>query len=302
MGPQSSDRVGKSYGPWIRAARERAAMTMDEASKRAGVTSDGLSRIERGINGAKLATLERLAEVYGVEIGDLLPHTSSVQSEFAQPLLAALAGLDADEIGAWINQYAQMASLQRSHIERHAAKLAGRNTSSSNVVQFPQPEPPHEMTDDAMEKLTAVLKEAGFEERKAARGREYDSRFYAEASAGEGIELFDDADIPDEYRQIPQWAWKKGARGVVKVNGWSMVDAGIMDGSIVFVKPTPEPPNGATVICIINRVVYIKKLKRDARGVPVQLVPKAPGYKTIDIGPDDVVQFFGVAIGTAGDL
>lgn len=169
-----------------------------------------------------------------------------------------------------------------------------------NVVPFPKREEPAELSENAMEKLTAVMKAAGFETRKAARGPEREVRFYGEASAGEGVEFFDE--IPEDYRQIPQWAWKKGARGIFKVKGWSMLDMGIIDGHIIFVKPTPEPANGSTVIATVNRKVFIKKLKRDDRGVPVRLESRAPGYEPIKLNPDDDVQFFGVAIGNTGDL
>ncbi len=130
------------YGAWIRAARERKGLTMEETVRRVvalggRLTSDGLSRIERNINGARLATLEMLAEVYGEEIGDLLPHTvRGAEAHLAEPLLAALAGLSEEEIEAWVNQFAQVASVQRSFLER---RLRG-------VREITTPPPPETYT------------------------------------------------------------------------------------------------------------------------------------------------------------
>jgi SOS-response transcriptional repressor LexA/DNA-binding Xre family transcriptional regulator len=284
-------------GERIIAMRESLGWSQSRLAREAKMDRAHLSRIEDGTYATpRPSNLEKIARALNCDVEELrgskpLRRITPYESNSVyRDMIDALELLPNER--------------DRETIARHATwtaeRLRGLNAASNNVVPFPVSESRKEMSDGEMQRLTGVLTKAGFEPRKGARGREYEGRFYGLASAGEGIEIFDD--IPDEYRQIPQWAWKKGARGVFKVKGWSMLDAGIMDGQIIFVKPTPEPPSGATVVCTVNRHVYIKKLRRDAKGRPVQLLPKAPGYDPIDLKPDDDVQFFGVAVGNAGDL
>jgi SOS-response transcriptional repressor LexA len=224
----------------------------------------------------------------GLKPGDLLENSGGVRSEL-RPLVDQLEAMNPAAI-AHARDLLRVAD---------AIALTAAPKEADNVVPF-RPRAPQEMSDDAMERLTAVMREAGAEPRKGALGPEREVRFYGLAGAGDGIEFIDD--IPEEYRQIPQWAWKKGARGVFKAAGESMMDVGIFPDDIMFVKPTPEPANGAIVICRRNRMVYVKRLKRDTRGVPVQLISKNPAYAPIDIKPDDEIEFFGEVVGRTGGL
>lgn len=281
------------YGQYLKAARLRTGLSVPELAGRAVISADAIYKLERNANPPELKTLDRLASAMGMLVGDLLPN-SGASGQF-EAIEAAVAGLSEDEIREQILVLANQARLARNAILRRRPVAA-----ADNVLPFPPIEDRKEMSDDAMLRLEEVMKQAGAEPRKAARGPERDARFFGLASAGVGIEVFDD--IPDEYRQIPQWAWKKGARGVFKAAGDSMQDIGIFDHDIMFVLPTPEPPSGAIVIALLNREVYVKVLKRDSQGVPVQLVSKNPNYPAKDISPNDDVQFFGVVVGRTGDL
>ena len=94
------------FGESIRAARVRAGMTLRAAAEAAELTEDGLSKIERDVNSPQLGTLSRLAAVYGVQVGDLLPHSATEgpdveamrkECEMARPLLDALAEMGEHE-------------------------------------------------------------------------------------------------------------------------------------------------------------------------------------------------------------
>ncbi|GEM_PF-1082657 len=286
-----------SLGNSLRKLREDQRKSLKEVADRANLSVAQLSKLERGERGLDIDVFIEIARALGCQPGDLLPNSTGLYPESRQ-LLGRLNGIPSDQrdiVMSTINSLLDM----REHAVAAVSTFA--TSTPDNVRPFPRPVEPHnELSDDAMERLSRILEEAGLEPRKAAIGPEREVRFYGEASAGEGVEFFDD--IPEEYRQIPQWAYKRGARGIFKVKGWSMLDMGIADGQIIFVKPTPEPPNGSIVICTVNRKVYIKKLRRDGRGAAVQLIPKAPGYEPIELKPGDDVQFFGIAIGNTGDL
>lgn len=63
------------YGNYFRAKRNAAGLSLRVASQRIGITPDGLHKIETGQTNPLLRTLKLMADVYGCEIGDLLPHS-----------------------------------------------------------------------------------------------------------------------------------------------------------------------------------------------------------------------------------
>lgn len=56
----------------LRMLRHRAGLTLAQVSERAGITLSFLSDIERGRSLPGLDTLERIADVYGLSVGELL--------------------------------------------------------------------------------------------------------------------------------------------------------------------------------------------------------------------------------------
>lgn len=283
-------------GRMLRAARLRAGVTTAAAASAAEVTEDMIFRYERGASWPSYQKLARMAACYRIAIGDFFPNSGiAPESGLVAPLITAMGGMrDAEQV-EMIGYLSAQVRMMRSWL--HSVSRA--EASQQNVLPFRQPEQ-KEMSEDGMRRLEEVMKQAGAEPRKAARGPEREVRFYGLASAGEGIEFFDD--IPSEYRQIPQWAWKKGARGVFKAAGDSMHDVGIWDNDIMFIKPTPFPKNGEIVICTLNKKVFVKKLRTDASGRPTSLESKNEAYQPIPITPDDEVEFFGVVVGRTGDL
>jgi transcriptional regulator with XRE-family HTH domain len=89
-----SESEKRVFGKYFRMARKFRGLTLQEAAELIGISVDGLSRIERDVNGATLGTLKLMADVYGVEIGDLLPHSQRDEGlEELRPILKALEGL-----------------------------------------------------------------------------------------------------------------------------------------------------------------------------------------------------------------
>jgi len=57
----------------LKAAREAAGLSQQEAAQRSGVHAVNISRFETEVRGPSLATLYKLAAAYGVKVRDLIP-------------------------------------------------------------------------------------------------------------------------------------------------------------------------------------------------------------------------------------
>jgi len=67
---------------------------------------------------------------------------------------------------------------------------------------------------------------------------------------------------------------------LVKVRGDSMINAGILDGDLVLVRPRQEAPNGTIVVALVDQdEATVKRLHR-ANG-KVELLAENPAYKPI---------------------
>jgi transcriptional regulator with XRE-family HTH domain len=64
--------IYQQIGARIRELREAAGLSQAKLSDLSGVSTEFLSRIERGLKGASVLTLARIAEALGVEIKGLL--------------------------------------------------------------------------------------------------------------------------------------------------------------------------------------------------------------------------------------
>jgi transcriptional regulator with XRE-family HTH domain len=56
----------------LRVLRGEKGWTTEQAAKKAGLTYDSLSRIERGVAHPRATTLARLAQAYGVDTEELM--------------------------------------------------------------------------------------------------------------------------------------------------------------------------------------------------------------------------------------
>ncbi|MBM4356317.1 MAG: helix-turn-helix transcriptional regulator [Deltaproteobacteria bacterium] len=64
--------IFEKVGRRIRELREAVGMSQARLSDLSGVSTEFLSRIERGLKGASLLTLERIAGAFGIGLKDLL--------------------------------------------------------------------------------------------------------------------------------------------------------------------------------------------------------------------------------------
>lgn len=78
----------------------------------------------------------------------------------------------------------------------------------------------------------------------------------------------------------------------VKVNGNSMINAGIMDGDILIVDRSIEAGNNKIVIGIINGEFTVKRISR--KNNRLYLMPENPDYKPVEINETTDFKIWGV--------
>jgi transcriptional regulator with XRE-family HTH domain len=61
----------QALGARLRATRKRQRMTLKEVATKAGISESFLSQVERGLAGASVSTLQRVATALGVMVADL---------------------------------------------------------------------------------------------------------------------------------------------------------------------------------------------------------------------------------------
>ncbi|HLI18256.1 MAG TPA: transcriptional repressor LexA [Rhodanobacteraceae bacterium] len=68
---------------------------------------------------------------------------------------------------------------------------------------------------------------------------------------------------------------------LLRVEGDSMIDAGILDGDLIAVRQTPEARNGQIVVARVDGAVTVKVFRRDRAGI--RLLPRNPEYAPIEV-------------------
>ena len=120
------------------------------------------------------------------------------------------------------------------------------------------------------------------------------------AGASRGIRLPESAGIPivgrvaagepvlaeeniEDYCDLPASFFKPHADYFLKVQGDSMIEAGILDGDLLAVHSTPVAANGDIVVARIEDEVTVKRLQRTRRKYLIELVPENRDYKVIHV-------------------
>ena len=82
---------------------------------------------------------------------------------------------------------------------------------------------------------------------------------------------------------------------LLKVRGWSMRDAGIMDGDFLAVKKVDSAKNGQIVVARLGEDVTVKRYRKT--GDMIELLPENPDFKVIQVAPGDEFALEGLAVG-----
>ena len=86
--------------------------------------------------------------------------------------------------------------------------------------------------------------------------------------------------IEDEYKLDPA-LFSSRPDYLLRVEGDSMRDAGILDGDLLAVHRTPEAQNGQIVVARLDDEVTVKRFKRN--GYQVSLLPENPAFQPIRV-------------------
>lgn len=82
---------------------------------------------------------------------------------------------------------------------------------------------------------------------------------------------------------------------LLRVQGDSMIEDGILDGDLVGVLQSAEASNGQIVVARLDGEVTIKRFERNDEAV--RLLPRNPAYAPIVVGPDRDLAIEGVFCG-----
>ena len=74
----------------------------------------------------------------------------------------------------------------------------------------------------------------------------------------------------EEYVQVPQAAGGEDGEYVLRVRGDSMVDAGILEGDFVVVRPQDTATDGQIVVALVGEEATVKRFFREADHIRLQ--------------------------------
>ncbi|MDE0036021.1 MAG: transcriptional repressor LexA [Gammaproteobacteria bacterium] len=86
----------------------------------------------------------------------------------------------------------------------------------------------------------------------------------------------------EETCNVPPDMFRPAADFLLRVEGDSMVDAGILDGDLLAVHKTPEAASGAIIVARIDDDVTVKRLRRKSR-TRVVLEAENEAYDPIEV-------------------
>ena len=97
-----------------------------------------------------------------------------------------------------------------------------------------------------------------------------------------GMPILAEQNIEDHVMLSPEFAQEGWF--ALRVRGDSMINAGILDGDLVIVKPQQDAPDGSIIVALLEDEATVKRLDRGAGRV--RLIAENPAYSPIE--PDQV--------------
>jgi DNA polymerase V len=87
---------------------------------------------------------------------------------------------------------------------------------------------------------------------------------------------------------------------MLRVQGDSMIGAGIHDGGLLVIDRAVDPVDGRIVIAVLDGELTVKRLsRRDGR---VRLLPENPAYAPIEVGDEQELVIWGVVTSVIHEL
>jgi len=108
--------------------------------------------------------------------------------------------------------------------------------------------------------------------------------------------------IAQRTAEVPRSYYLRGARLVFQAVGDSMIDAGIVDGDLLFVTPTRALREAAKriVVCRVAGITLVKQL--ELRAGRIRLVSRNERYAAIVVDEETDLQLIGIVAGRLGSI
>jgi repressor LexA len=87
----------------------------------------------------------------------------------------------------------------------------------------------------------------------------------------------------ERYCRLGPELFDNRADYLLRVQGMSMRDAGILDGDLLAVQRTPEARNGQIVVARIHDEATVKRLRLDSKAHMAYLEPANPDFRVIEV-------------------
>lgn len=112
-----------------------------------------------------------------------------------------------------------------------------------------------------------------------------------------GNPIFAEENIED-YCDISPSFFSPEADYLLRVKGYSMQEAGILDGDLLAVHRTDQVRNGQIVVARIGDEVTVKRFRRERNKQQVELVPENPDFDILQVNlKDSDFAIEGLAVG-----
>lgn len=86
----------------------------------------------------------------------------------------------------------------------------------------------------------------------------------------------------------------KAASYLIRVSGTSMINAGILDKSVLLVDRSIKPYNGDIVVAVVDNDFFVKRLQISSKGI--LLIPENPEYPLTQLVEDRGDYLWGVVL------
>jgi len=108
--------------------------------------------------------------------------------------------------------------------------------------------------------------------------------------------------LPHRTAEVPRLYYQRGARLAFQAVGDSMVEAGILDGDLLFVAPSRALRDASKriIICRLAGICLLKQL--ELRAGRMRLVSCNPRYAPIAVEEEDDLHLIGIVIGRLGSV
>ncbi len=103
-----------------------------------------------------------------------------------------------------------------------------------------------------------------------------------------GTPILAEENLEGHYAFDPDLVGRHGDLFALKVRGDSMVEAGIFDGDMVFVRPQSNAENGEIVVAMVDGEATVKRFQQ--KGNKITLIPEHPTMEPFEYDLSDGVE------------